>query len=288
MERANAEKVANAEQIAYWNEVSGPRWVAAQHLLDEQISPLGLAAMERAAPTPGERVLDVGCGCGQTSLQLAERVGPTGRVLGVDVSGPMLARAAERAREAGAGHVSFQRADAQTHGFAPEFDLLFSRFGVMFFEDPVAAFANLRSALRPGGRLILLCWQELRRNDWMRIPVMTVAQHVPLPPPPEPGAPGPFAFGDAERVRGILSRAGFGAVEIDPHETQMAIRGGGALDESVDFLLQLGPTLKALQEADETQRARAREALREELRPYLSDAGVVMNAATWIVSATRE
>lgn len=283
----NPAEPANAEQTAYWNEVSGPRWVAAQPLLDQQISPLGLAAIERARPAPGERVLDVGCGCGQTSLQIAERVGGAGHVLGVDLSAPMLARARERASEAGVAHVGFERVDAQTHRFEADRDLVFSRFGVMFFEDPVAAFSNLRSALCPTGRLVMLCWQEIGKNDWIRVPLMAVAKHVPLPPPPEPGAPGPFAFGDPERVRGILERAGFGDVAVEPHEALMAIRGGGDLDESVDFVLQLGPTARALAEVSEAQRAQAREVAMEALRPYLSDAGVVMGAATWIVSASR-
>jgi SAM-dependent methyltransferase len=174
----------NAQQIEYWNAQSASKWVALQSLLDQQLGPLGLATIERAELAAGERVLDIGCGCGQSSLQLAERVAPGGSVLGIDVATAMLERARERALELGLGHVRFENADAQTFAFAPaSFDLAFSRFGVMFFADPVAAFANVRAALAPGGRLSFLCWQEIGRNPWVRVPLMAAAKHVPLPEP---------------------------------------------------------------------------------------------------------
>src|SRR5881628_2723223 len=161
--------------------------------------------MERARIGAGERVIDIGCGCGDTTIALARRVGPAGLVLGIDVSAPMLARAADAAREAGVAHVRFEHADAQTHRFpAQAFDVLYSRFGVMFFSDPAAAFGNLRTALRPGGRLGFVCWQAVPENPWIAVPLEAAAQHMALPPPPAPGAPGPFSFADPERVRRIL------------------------------------------------------------------------------------
>ena len=169
MDRISAEG-PNAQQIEYWNELSGARWVAMNDVIDAQISPLGEVAMLRAAVAPGERVLDIGCGCGQTSLQLAERVGQDGRVLGLDISAVMLERARERAEQAGLANLEFRNADAQTEPFAGAFDLLFSRFGVMFFASPEAAFSNLRSAVRPGGRLTCLTWQGLGANPWMQVP----------------------------------------------------------------------------------------------------------------------
>src|SRR5947199_350388 len=197
----------NAEQIKYWNETAGPKWIAFQRLLDAQLEPLGRRTMDAAGSVGGERVLDVGCGCGDTTLELGRRVGPEGRVLGVDVSGGMVARAAEAAREARLRNVGFENADAQTHRFARgEFDVLYSRFGVMFFADAAAAFTNLRSALGPGGRLAFICWQALRENPWLAVPLAAAARHLTLPPPPAPDAPGPFSLGDPERVRGILSR----------------------------------------------------------------------------------
>src|SRR5262245_12673652 len=199
----------NTDMIKYWNDQVAAKWVADNDQLDAMLSPLGAAAIDRGAPRAGERVIDVGCGMGQTSLQLAERVGAKGAVLGVDISTPMLERARERARAAGVTQASFENADAQTHSFPPaSFALLFSRFGVMFFADPTAAFTNLGRALKPGGRLAFVCWQPLLQNPWMRDMLGAIAKHVTLPPPAAPNAPGPFAFGDPARVRGILERAG--------------------------------------------------------------------------------
>src|SRR6185503_11565956 len=184
----------NAEQIKYWNETAAPKWVEYQAVLDTQLEELGRLAMERARLVPGERVLDVGCGCGATTRALAARVGARGSAHGVDISAPMLARAAELTRAAGVGNVRFTNADAQTYAFEPGgADVLFSRFGVMFFTDPPAAFTNLRRALRPGGRVAFVCWQPLAENPWLLVPLSTAAQHIQLPPPPAPGAPGPFA-----------------------------------------------------------------------------------------------
>ena len=179
----------------------------------------------------GESVLDVGCGCGHTALALADQVGPRGSVTGIDISRPMLGRARERQQEQQLQNLIFLPADAQTHQFEPaSVDLIFSRFGVMFFEDAAQAFGNLRTALRPGGRLCFLCWQELRKNDWVRVPLQAAAQHVPLPPRPEPGAPGPFSLADPARVRDILDAAGFRNVRCQPHETDMSVGGATGVD----------------------------------------------------------
>jgi SAM-dependent methyltransferase len=278
---------ANAEQIAYWNEISGPRWVAQQQLLDDQISPLGLAAMERARVSTGERVLDVGCGCGQTTLQLAERVGPRGWLTGVDISAPMLERARERAAERGLANARFVLADAQEARLG-EFDLVFSRFGVMFFADPTAAFSNLRAQLAPGGRVSFVCWQEMKRNPWMQVPMRSVAQHVALPAPPAPGAPGPFSLADAARLRGILDQAGFAAGAIEPLEGELRIGGAdGGLASAVEVMMRTGPAAAALRDADAAARARIADAMREALAPYAAADGVRLGYAAWLVSARR-
>ncbi len=273
----------NAEQIRYWNETIGPRWVEMGDLLDAQIAPLGAAAMERARPGTGERVLDVGCGCGQTSLQLAERVGPDGSVFGVDVSAVMLERA--RRRAADRPNVRFAHADAQTHAFEEPFDLAFSRFGVMFFADPVAAFANVRRALRPGGRLAFVCWQAIDRNPWMLEPLRALVGIVELPAPPPPGAPGPFSFADPERVRGVLASGGFAQVELEPLEGELAIGAGGDLERAVHFAMQMGPASAALREAGEEVRRRAREAIHAALAPLATPTGVHARFAAWIATA---
>src|SRR2546428_1753596 len=278
---------ANAEQIRYWNEAAGPKWVAFQKVIAAQISPLGEQAMDRAGIAPGERVIDVGCGCGDTTIALGRRVGPAGRVLGVDVSAPMLERAAETARAAGVANVRFENADAQTHRFPPAaFDVVYSRFGVMFFIDPVAAFTNLRAALRPGGRLAFVCWQMLRQNPWLLLPLQAAAQHLTLPPPPLSDAPGPFAFADPERVRGILARAGFGGIVLDELRATLALGGGGALDQAVRFLTEgVGPVSGILREADPALRPTVAAAVRAAIAPFHTPEGVRLGSAAWIVTA---
>jgi SAM-dependent methyltransferase len=278
----------SAEQITYWNDTAGPKWVALEEMLDTQIRPLGEAVMDRLGIGPGECVLDLGCGTGEASLELARRVGPSGQVLGVDISAPMLARARERARAAGRGHVAFVEADAQTHRFEPAtMDVCFSRFGVMFFADPVAAFANLSIALRPGGRLGFVCWQALPDNPWVAVPLMAAARHVTLPVPASPDAPGPFAFADAARVRDILARAGLGGVEIADHRATLTVGGSGGLDQAVDFLLQIGPSGAALRGADPALRTTVAAAMRDALASYHTPQGVRLAGAAWIVTARR-
>jgi SAM-dependent methyltransferase len=279
----------NAEQITYWNDTAGPKWVAYEELLDTQIRPLGERAMDRVGVEAGVRVLDIGCGTGQTSIELARRVGARGAVTAVDISAPMLARARTRAEVAGARNVDFVHADAQTHRFAPEsVDVCFSRFGVMFFAAPDVAFTNLRATLRPGGRLGFVCWQQLPDNPWMAIPLMAAAAHITLPPPPAPDAPGPFAFADQDRVRGILEGAGFGDVAFEDHRTTLTVGGDGSLDRAVDFLLQgVGPTSAAMRQADPAQRATVSAAVRDALRPYHTPQGLRMASATWLVTARR-
>jgi SAM-dependent methyltransferase len=277
----------NAEQIQYWNELAAPRWVALQGLIDAQIGPLGRRAMQRGAIGAGEHVLDVGCGCGHTTLEIARRVGPMGSVTGVDIATAMLERARQAVREAGLTQVHFENVDAQLHAFEPGgFDVVFSRFGVMFFADPAAAFANLRAALRPGGRLTFVCWQALQRNPWMFVPFSAALQHVPPPPRPAPGAPGPFAFADSERVRTILACAGFADVAVEA-ATEMLTIGDGSLDKAVYFLTETGPTARLLREVSADVRSVVTGAVREALAAFLTPQGVCLGAAAWIVSGRR-
>lgn len=272
---------ANAAQEAYWNETAGRTWADLQDRIDRQIRPLGLAAMERLGLGPGETVIDVGCGCGDTSLELARRVGPEGEVLGIDISAPMLEVARRRAGEARLEGLEFRQADAQVAALPGGRDCLFSRFGVMFFADPGAALCNLRHALRPGGRLAFVCWRPLAENLWMRLPAETAAGLVPPAPPPEPGAPGPFAFADPERVRGILAGAGFTRIEITPHDEAI---GGLDLDGTVEMSFRVGPLGAILRERPELAPV-LRERVREAVRPWLHAGAVHMPSATWLVSA---
>ncbi|WP_437669115.1 class I SAM-dependent methyltransferase [Sorangium sp. So ce131] len=276
----------NADQIRYWNEVAGPKWVVLHDIISAQIRPLGLLAMDRAGLAPGERVLDIGCGIGETTLEIGRRVGPDGSAVGVDISAPMLGSAREAARAAGAANVTFLNADAQTAALPGPFDVLYSRFGVMFFAEPQAAFANLRAALREGGRLAFVCWRSLQENPWLRVPATAAAKHIPLPQP-DPHAPGPFAFADAARVRDLLSRAGFVRVHHEPVDRELSVAGGRSLDETVEFLLQMGPTASALREAQPEPALldRVRAEVREAIAPHQGPEGVRMAGAVWVVTA---
>lgn len=272
----------NAAQITYWNEGAGPTWAALQVQLDRQLGPLGRATEVALKPQAGERLLDVGCGCGETSLELAKAVGASGRVTGVDISCPMLEIARKRAAETGAANVDFLEADAQTYALeADAYDGLFSRFGVMFFADPTAAFTNLRRALKPGGRLAFLCWRSPDQNPIMTLPMASVAHLFPPASPPEPGAPGPFAFADPKRVEAILSGAGFTDIAITPHDEKI---GAGSLDDSLSLTLRVGPLGGMLREHPEL-RDQAIGILRETLSAHAGADGVKLGSATWIVTA---
>jgi SAM-dependent methyltransferase len=274
----------NRAQTAYWNEQAGPRWVALQRDLDAELEVFGLAAADALGLAPGDRVLDVGCGAGATTLMLAARVRP-GHVLGVDVSRPLLARARERAESA--DNVRFEQADAQTLAFAKaSYDAVFSRFGVMFFADPVAAFRNLRAALRADGRLSFACWRAADENPSFTLPLQAALPFLPEPPaPPEPGAPGPFAFADRARIEAILDGAGYVDVAVTPYDTELVLAGHSDLERAVDLSLQLGPLSRALLQHTEATRALARSAVREAFLPHHGPAGVTLPAATWIVTA---
>lgn len=279
----------NAEQIRYWNEVAGPKWVALHEQIDVQIRPLGHMTMDRARLAPGERVIDVGCGCGNTTLDLARRVGPTGKALGIDLSTMMLARARETAAAAGAANVEFRQADAQTHPFeAGSFDVVFSRFGVMFFADATAAFRNLLGALRPGGRLAFVCWQALSENPWMLVPLAAALPHLPPIPLPDPNGPGPFGFADQNRVRLFLEGAGFRDVGFESVNEAIDVGGKADLDQVVDFALQMGPLGAVLRKSEPAARDSVFAAVRDAIKPYQTADGIRMSSAAWIVTGRRE
>ena len=274
----------NADMIDYWNGETGRKWVRFQEMMDLSLLPIGQGLMDITNPVAGERAIDVGCGCGDTTIELARRVAPGGTVMGVDISAPMLARARERSGSQPG--VTFEQGDAQVREFAEgAHDLVFSRFGVMFFSDPVAAFRNLRTALKPAGRVAFVSWLPARDNAWVNIPIGIVKAHLELPPPTPPGEPGEFAFADREHVQRILSAAGFADIEIDRKDMPIAIAAGGGLDEAVEFYLGMGPTGRAIADADAAIKSRIAEDLRARLRPYATPAGVVLDAAVWMVTA---
>ena len=274
----------NADQIAFWNESGGARWAKHQETLDVVLAPLAEGLLARAAVRPGERVVDIGCGCGATTLLLARAVGPAGHVLGIDVSVPMLARAAERLPKG--GPVELVCADATTHRFArASFDLLCSRLGVMFFAEPARAFANLRTALKPGGRLRFVAFRAARENPWMMLPLHAAYEHVPRLPQLGPEEPGPFAFASEARVRGILGEAGFAEVELEPYDLELDIAAGRGLDAAVAMALEIGATSRAVAgQPPEIRQAVAR-SIGAAVEPYVRGGAVPLPAAVWFARA---
>ena len=274
----------NADQIAYWNGPGGQRWAdrdATQELL---LGPIAEVLIERARPRPGERVVDVGCGAGATTVAFAKAIAPNGFALGLDVSGPMLSRARDVAPKN--LPLDFALADATVYPFDPaSFDLLASRFGVMFFADPVASFANLRRALKPSGRLAFVCWREPRENPWMMTPLQAVYKHVPKMPPVGPEDPGPFAFASEERVRRILKGTGFADVSMEPHDLAMDVAIGRGLEAAVEGSLQIGPASRALQGHPAEVCAAARDSIREALAPFVRGQSVLLPGSIWVVTA---
>lgn len=274
----------NADQIAYWNGSNGQRWTDRQAEQDVLLAPVSSALIDRAATRPGHRIIDVGCGCGSTSITFAERVAPNGFVLGVDISAPMLSRARQRAPKG--LPVDFVQADATVYPFDPEsFDLVVSRFGVMFFAEPAISFTNLRRALRPSGRVAFACWREPSENPWMMAPLQAVYQHVPKLPPVGPEDPGPFAFASEERVRHILGAAGYQDVAMEPIALSLDIAIGRGLDAAVQGALQIGPSSRALDGHPPEVRAAAAESVRELLKPFLRGDSVRLPGSIWIVTA---
>jgi SAM-dependent methyltransferase len=274
------QSLSNAEQITFWNGEAGAKWVSAQDRLDDMLAGITARLLQSARIAAGESVLDVGCGCGDTSLQLAAA---GARVVGVDISEPMLAHARQRTEQARAANLEFLRADAAEYRFEPRFDLVFSRFGVMFFADPDAAFANLRMALKPTGRLAFVCWRDWRENEWVRESTAAVRPHAP--PQPQLGSedPGPFSFADLARVRRILFGAGFDSVTAKPLDVPLAF--GKTLDDAVAHMQEFGPVSRLLAEATDEQRALASAALRDALKPFATREPLTMGGAVWIVTA---
>jgi SAM-dependent methyltransferase len=274
----------HADQVAYWNGEGGARWVARQAHTDVMLAPVADALIAHAAPQPTDRVLDIGCGCGATTLLLGSAV-PHGMVTGLDVSAPMLAVA--EARGGGLPNVTWLLADAATHRFDNgSFDLLFSRFGVMFFGDPIAAFRNLRRAAGRAGRLVFACWRTLAENPWMEVPLRAVEAHVPPLPPPEPHAPGPFAYADPDRVAAILTGAGWPQPDLRPLDVALDIAAGKGLDAAVEQATHVGGAARLLTGVSHAAQAAAQQAIRAALAPHVTREGrVMLPGAIWLVTS---
>jgi SAM-dependent methyltransferase len=279
------DRVANVDQAEEWDGREGDHWV--QHAdrydaLSQRITP---HLMEAAAVGVADRVLDVGCGCGLTTRTAAGGAS-AGSVLGMDLSAAMLQEAERRARAEGLTNVRFEQGDVQVHTFSPaEFDLAMSRFGVMFFEDPVAAFANIASAVRQGGQLVFLCWQDLARNEWIMVPAGGALSYVPFPDLGPEGAPGSFSLADADRTRRVVAEAGFEEIEISEITEQMFL-GDNAVD-ATEFLQGTGMARLLFEGVDADTERKAIGAVRDALESHEQPEGVWLGSAAWLVAATR-
>ncbi|MGP8060833.1 MAG: class I SAM-dependent methyltransferase [Acidimicrobiales bacterium] len=276
--------MSNTDMADYWNGRPADVWVTEAERFDTMLAPFGRRLLTAVGLEPGERVLDVGCGNGAISLEAARAVGPGGRVTGLDLSAPILGVARRRAEEQGV-EVDFVQCDAQTVSFEQTFDAVVSRFGVMFFDDPDLAFANLARAVRPGGRLCFVCWQEMFANEWIAVPAMAMVAHVGIPELPEPGAPGPFALADGQRTRDLLHSAGWSEVIVEEHKDGMRI--GRDPQDVVSFMLSDEMGRRLVEGKDPEAVQAGTEATLEALRPYATPEGVVLGSAYWLVTARK-
>ena len=276
----------NAEQIAYWNSAAARRWLDLDAKQDIIFAPISEALLARARLAAGERVLDVGCGGGGTTIDIAHRVGPTGRAVGLDVSRPMLDAA--RRHTPPNLPIEFILGDAAAHDFAPaSFDALVSRFGVMFFAEPIGAFANLRSALRSDGRAVFACWRAAKLNAWQMTPLRAALRCVPRLPELGPEDPGPFSFADESRVRRVLERAGFAKIELTAIDLAIDIAAGQGFESAVTTAQSIGAASRAMEGRPDDERTAAVEEIRAALAPHQRGPSVPLGAAIWIVEAVN-
>lgn len=278
-----------SEYVQFWNDTLADKFNRYQHILMNGLSHHSRVILEDLEIKPGARLLDVGCGWGDTAIQLAKMTGPRGEVLAIDCVESFLEDARRRAEAAGVDNVRFVVADVERYPFQEAFDLCFSRFGMMFFEHPVVAMRNIHKALRPGGELIFIVWRDIEVNPWLGLPKRVVLDF--LPPPGEDArtcGPGPFSMADPEVVRQQLEIAGFEVIGFDREDGPVEV--GDSVEEAMRFQLALGPAGEVFREAGEEaerQRPEIEVALREALSPFEKDGKIVMGSSSWTVWARK-
>ena len=276
--------MANTDQIAHWNGEAGEAWVRDGERYAAMLGPFGDRVLDAMAPQPGERVLDIGCGSGDLAIDVADRVAPTGSVLGLDISRPMLDDAAARAARAGTDNVEFREGDAQVAPLPPaSFDAACSRFGVMFFEDATAAFSNIRSALRSQGRLVFVCWRDLMFNEYVVLPAAAALEHLPAPNVEALSGPGPYSLADPDLVRRVLTDAGY--TDIDLVEVDEQISMGDDAESVAGFFRRHEFAEILFKDAPAVAAERAWAAIEAGLREHETADGVRLTGAAWLVSA---
>ena len=276
----------NAREVQYWNSVATRPWAEMHEPIDRLFAALTQTVLELADPQPGERVIDIGCGSGTTVLELARRVGPSGYVLGADISQQSVEKARSRIAAAGLSQAEVSLCDVSVHPFvADSFDLAFSRFGVMFFTDPTATFINLRRGMKRGGRLTFAVFRTPQENPWGTGPVAAVRHLLPPITPAGPDDPGQFSWADPARVKRILEGAGFQEVSLTPHDPAMRLAGPGGAAEAADFAMTIGPVARALASGSVADPAAVRAGLEEFFQRHDCPQGIVLPGALWIVRA---
>lgn len=271
-------------QTEYWNSKAGEEWARQADLMDRMLQPLTQPAFDLLNLKPGERVLDIGCGAGATTLQAASYIGD-GQAVGADISRPLLELARERAAAKGA-NAHFVEADVSAAPLrdAP-FDAAFSRFGVMFFNDTAAAFAKIRAAMTPNGRIVFICWRTFKENGWAHAPLVALKPMLKAPiTPADPDAPGPFQLQDPDKTKAMLATSGWRDVSITPWDGDVLVGGGGDADSAAAFLLKIGPCARAITD-QQLDAAEAQRLLADFLRKHETPSGVALPAACWIVRA---
>jgi SAM-dependent methyltransferase len=277
-------KQANLDQRSFWNGQGGRTWVARQAHTDSILSPVSAALLSRAAARPGEDVVDVGCGCGASTLDIARSVGPLGRVAAFDISGPMLQEARRRSKQAGVTNIEWLEADPSTAAI-PRYDLLVSNFGMMFFGDPVSSFSHMRRSARSAARMVFVCWRQLSENPWVKLPMDAVSSHLPPRPKAPPNAPGMFAFANPDYVAGVLTSAGWEAPRFEKLDLDLDIAAGQGLEEAVAQSTQIGAINSWLRDQPEEVVATATMSLRDCFAEHLEKESVLLPGAMWLVSS---
>jgi SAM-dependent methyltransferase len=275
--------------VEVWNQIIAPKYIRFRHILVDGLAEHGRAALARGGPRRGDHVLEVGCGLGDSAIDMGRMVGPDGRVVGVDCCESFLALARADALRGASTNVVFENADVAGRTFDATFDFAFSRFGTMFFANPVAAMRNVRGALKPGGRLLMVVWRALADNAWMAIAKRVSLAHLPPPDDQAPNCgPGPFSMAAREVVVEILAAAGFADIELTRHDAEVTV--GKTVDDAIDFQLAMGPAGEIVREAGplgEAKRPAIVAELRALLQPFATARGVVMGSSSWAVAARR-
>lgn len=272
----------NRDQATLWNEASGRTWVELQSILDRALAPLERIVVDAGFPGEGGHVLDIGCGAGATTLAMARRVGGEGSCMGLDISQPLVAAAKARAEAEAVANASFIKGDAQTYELdSQRFDSIVSRFGVMFFDNPTAAFVNIRRAARPGAKLAFVAWRSPAENDFMTTAQRAAAPFLPEKPQPAPDAPGPFAFADRGRVEAVLDASGWSGIDLQRADAICEVDGR----DLMTYVTRLGPVGAALREVDKQTAQKVVAALPAAFEPFMVDGAARFTAACWLATA---